>query len=203
MPPFAVLISKISAGELGVQADILEERLTRIFQLAHHWHAVLLLDEAELYLEQRVRQDIARNSLVAVFIRNLEYCKGVLFLTSNRLSEFDEAVCSRVHLFMKYNNLEDWARRDVWTTFINRANTVGGPPSLSAAEMDRLVAFVSNGRQVRLTCIAAFNTKASIADQKLCSTRPYSRDRRRGSIGHISHQNSCQGQRILHSRSES
>jgi hypothetical protein len=71
MSPFAVLISKISAGELGIQADVLEERLSRIFQLAHHWNAVLLLDEADVYLEQRVRQDIARNGLVAVFIRSL------------------------------------------------------------------------------------------------------------------------------------
>lgn len=173
-----MLTLKISAGELGVQADILEERLSRIFQLAYHWNAVLLLDEAEVYLKQRVRQDIARNSLVAVFIRSLEYYKGVLFLTSNRLSEFDEAVCSRVHLFMKYNNLEDWARRDVWTTFLNRANTNGGPPSISATEMDCLVAFVSNGRQVRLMYIAAcFSTNTTTADQKLRPTRSYSRER--------------------------
>lgn len=153
---FAVLISKISAGELGIQADVLEERLSRIFQLAHHWNAVLLLDEADVYLEQRVRQDIARNGLVAVFIRSLEYCKGVFFLTSNRLNEFDQAVCSRVHLFMKYNNLEEWARRDVWNTFLNRANTIGGPASVSTAELDRLVAFASNGRQVRVEYVTSF-----------------------------------------------
>ena len=156
MSPFAVLISKISAGELGIQADVLEERLSRIFQLAHHWNAVLLLDEADVYLEQRVRQDIARNGLVAVFIRSLEYCKGVFFLTSNRLNEFDQAVCSRVHLFMKYNNLEEWARRDVWKTFLNRANTIGGPASVSTAELDRLVAFASNGRQVRVEYVTSF-----------------------------------------------
>ena len=97
----------------------------------------------------------ARDILVTVFIQNLEYYKAVLFFTSNRLSEFDKAVCGRVHLFMKYNNPEDWARRDVCTTFLNRANTNRGPPSTSAAEMDRLVAFVSNVRQVCPMYIAA------------------------------------------------
>lgn len=144
-----MLIFKISAGELGIQAGQLEERLSHIFQLAHHWNAVLLLDEADVYLEQRVRQDLVRNGLVAVFLRTLEYCKGIFFLTSNRLSEFDQAVCSRIHLFMKYNELEEWARKSIWKTFLKRAKTAGGPAKISATELDRLVTVTSNGRQVR------------------------------------------------------
>jgi hypothetical protein len=53
-----VPISKISAGQLDIQAEALEDRLSLIFPLAHHWNAVLLLDEAEVYLEQQVRQDV-------------------------------------------------------------------------------------------------------------------------------------------------
>jgi hypothetical protein len=87
---------------------------------------------------------------------------------------------------MKYNNLEDWARRDVWTTFLNLANTNGGTPSISTAEMDHLVAFVSKGRQVRLMyIIACFSIDTCTADQKLRSTRPYSRERRPGSLGYF------------------
>ena len=158
---------------------MLEERLSRIFQLAHHWNAVLLLDEADVYLEQRVRQDIMRNGLVAVFLRSLEYCKGIFFLTSNRLAEFDPAICSRIHLFMKYNNLEEWARRDVWKSLLNRAKTINGPACVSPKELDCLVAIASNGRQVRLNSVAFFLVaEISIADQKLCRTRPRSRDSR-------------------------
>lgn len=37
-----------------------------------------------------------RNSLVATFLRLLEYHSGVLFLTTNRVKAFDEAFLSRV-----------------------------------------------------------------------------------------------------------
>src|SRR5271155_3990447 len=127
MLPMTILIPKISSGELGVDADRLEDRLSKIFQLAHHWNAVLLLDEADIYLENRVRQDLVRNGLVGIFLRTLEYCKGILFLTSNRSNDIDAAICSRVHLFMKYHNLEDWARREVLGKFLGSADTVGGP----------------------------------------------------------------------------
>jgi hypothetical protein len=169
-------LRKISSGELGVEADRLEDRLSNIFQLAHHWNAVLLLDEADVYLETRIRQDLVRNGLVAVFLRTLEYCKGVLFLTSNRSGEIDAAVCSRVHVLMKYNNLEDWARRKVWESFLRRANTVSGPASISTKEFDSLVAVTSTGRQVRLKPFISKRSSLtnSITDQKprQLSSRP-------------------------------
>jgi hypothetical protein len=45
-----VPISKISAGQLDIQAEALEDRLFRIFPLAHHWNTVLLFDEAGVVL---------------------------------------------------------------------------------------------------------------------------------------------------------
>ena len=143
-----VLTHKISAGELGVQPDVLEERLSRIFRLAHKWRAVLLLDEADVYLERRVTQDVLRNSLVSVFLRSLEHYKGIFFLTTNRVGDFDEAVCSRIHLFLKYHNLEEWAKRKVWKTFLQGATTVAGPATVSPSELSILITVASNGRQV-------------------------------------------------------
>jgi hypothetical protein len=55
---------------------------------------VLLLDEADVYLERRAAQDVLRNSLVSVFLRSLEYYKGIFFLTTNRVRDFDEAAGS-------------------------------------------------------------------------------------------------------------
>lgn len=51
---------------------------------AHGWGAVLLLDEADVYLERRSINDLMRNSLVSIFLRLLEYFQGILFLTTNR-----------------------------------------------------------------------------------------------------------------------
>ena len=45
---------------------------------------MLLLDEADVYLERRSINDLMRNSLVSIFLRLLEYFQGILFLTTNR-----------------------------------------------------------------------------------------------------------------------
>jgi hypothetical protein len=68
---------------------------------------VLLLDEADVYLERRATQDVLYNALVSMFLRSLEYYNRIFFLTTNQVCNFDEAVCSRIHLFLKYNKLEE------------------------------------------------------------------------------------------------
>ena len=63
----------LSAGELGITPTSLENTLVRAFELAQMWDAVLLLDEAEVFLTQRNSSDIGRNALVSIFLRRLEY----------------------------------------------------------------------------------------------------------------------------------
>ncbi|KAK7424194.1 hypothetical protein QQZ08_008682 [Neonectria magnoliae] len=45
----------------------------------------MLIDEADIYMEHRQVQDIERNNIVAGFLRALEYYKGILSLTTNRV----------------------------------------------------------------------------------------------------------------------
>lgn len=47
-------------------------------------YIVVLLDESEVFLEERTQADLERNALVSVFLRALEYYDGILILTSNR-----------------------------------------------------------------------------------------------------------------------
>jgi hypothetical protein len=75
----------VSAGELGTDPRTLEQELQKILDVAHAWGAVLLLDEADVFLEKRTIQDIHRNALVSIFLRLLEYFQGILFLTTNRV----------------------------------------------------------------------------------------------------------------------
>jgi SpoVK/Ycf46/Vps4 family AAA+-type ATPase len=90
-----VPLYSVGAGELGVNADILEKRLRDILDTASQWGAILLIDEADVFLEQRSMHDVARNGLVSVFLRLLEYHQGILFLTTNRLKTIDSAFLSR------------------------------------------------------------------------------------------------------------
>lgn len=59
----------VSSGELGTYPTDLEENLSQILDVATVWKAVLLLDEADVFLERRSLHDLQRNSLVSIFLR--------------------------------------------------------------------------------------------------------------------------------------
>lgn len=95
----------ITSGDIGFSPDDIENRLQENFNLAHKWGCVLLLDEADVFLAKRNKEDIKRNGLVSVFLRVLEYYSGILILTTNRVGAFDEAFHSRIHLSLFYPSL--------------------------------------------------------------------------------------------------
>lgn len=152
----------VSAGELGTNSRSLEQDLNRIMDITHSWGAILLLDEADVFLEARQPHDIHRNSLVSVFLRLTEYYQGILFLTTNRVESFDEAFQSRIHMGIQYENLTVKARKKIWMHHIgkveqmsreaNQASKKSGKPGLpqpfSEADYDELSKKVMNGRQV-------------------------------------------------------
>lgn len=86
---------------------------------------VVLLDEADVFLEERDIRDLNRNALVSVFLRILEYYQGILILTSNRVGTFDEAFKSRIQLALHYENLTKAHRQKVWRNFLIRVRGLG------------------------------------------------------------------------------
>jgi hypothetical protein len=44
--------------------------------MATDWNAVILLDEADVFMAERSPADIARNELVSIFLRELEYFRA-------------------------------------------------------------------------------------------------------------------------------
>lgn len=66
-----------------------------ILELATHWRAVLLLDEADVFLAKRSMTDLKRNVVVAVLLRELEYYQGILILTTNEAQIIDAAFQSK------------------------------------------------------------------------------------------------------------
>ena len=77
----------------------------------------MLIDEADIYMEERQTQDLNRKHLVAGFLRALEYFKGILFLTTNRVGTFDEAFISRIHVPIYYAEFQDEQRIKIWGRF--------------------------------------------------------------------------------------
>lgn len=145
----------VSSGELGTNPTELEENLSRILDVATVWKAVLLLDEADVFLEKRSLHDLKRNSLVSIFLRLLEYYQGILFLTSNRVTSFDEAFQSRIHVALKYNKLDEGARTKVWRNFMKFDDGKEGKVLLGIVAEREL-----NGRQIK-NCV---RTARSLAE---------------------------------------
>ena len=141
----------MSAGELGLTADQVEDSLQRVLEISTKWGAVLLLDECDVFLEQRTVADIERNKLVSVFLRLLEYFKGVLFLTTNRISTFDAAFQSRIHLMINYPTLDSKARMVIWHNFIRPEAASSSKYSSNICDEDfkSLAQMELNGREIK------------------------------------------------------
>lgn len=112
----------ISVGNLGTTAESVESALQDILELASKWNAVLLLDEADIFLEQRTKHDLHRNAVVSVFLRLLEYYQGVLCLTTNRSEEIDVAFHSRIHISLPFPDLTETNREQIWRHFAKITN---------------------------------------------------------------------------------
>ncbi|KAA8646912.1 ATP-binding protein [Aspergillus tanneri] len=141
----------VSAGELGTDSRTLEGELNKILDIAHSWGAVLLLDEADIFLEKRTIQDIHRNALVSIFLRLLEYFQGILFLTTNRVETFDDAFQSRIHVALRYGDLPTKAKRSVWMMFLERVQAMEGVKTaqFTDKDYDALARHNLNGRQIK------------------------------------------------------
>lgn len=58
----------LSAGELGQEAQKVEEKLKHVVELTEKWRAVLLLDECDVFLEKRTHNNLNHNEAVAIFL---------------------------------------------------------------------------------------------------------------------------------------
>eukprot|EP01088_Endostelium_zonatum_P016653 TRINITY_DN458_c0_g1_i1.p1 TRINITY_DN458_c0_g1~~TRINITY_DN458_c0_g1_i1.p1 ORF type:complete len:673 (-),score=224.38 TRINITY_DN458_c0_g1_i1:70-2088(-) len=144
----------VSVGELGTDTVELEKRLREILEVSSSWNAVILLDEADIFLEKRSEDDITRNAMVGIFLRLLEYHQGVLFLTTNRVKCFDRAFHSRISVAIKYENLTVESRKAIWDNILGAAGVKG-------MNTDDLAKYDLNGRQIRtMTRLALSLAKA-------------------------------------------
>jgi ATPases of the AAA+ class len=142
---------RVTCGDVGIKPEEVEKYLESVLHLGKIWNCVVLLDEADVFLEQRGLEDLNRNALVSAFLRVVEYFEGILILTTNRVGTFDEAFKSRIQLALHYPPLGEEQRRSIWQTFIKRLdgfdeeavdeNLMG---SLDVLQKEKL-----NGRQIR------------------------------------------------------
>ncbi|KAI0428596.1 hypothetical protein F5Y09DRAFT_332445 [Xylaria sp. FL1042] len=141
----------VTCGDIGTSPEAVEKYVNSVLHLGKKWNCILLLDEADVFLEERSLQDLERNSLVSVFLRTLEYYDGVLILTSNRVGTFDEAFKSRIQLALHYPPLDVPSRRKIWRNLLDIINADNENIDVDdiIAHMDKLSSYEMNGRQIR------------------------------------------------------
>ncbi|KAJ5691559.1 P-loop containing nucleoside triphosphate hydrolase protein, partial [Penicillium malachiteum] len=140
-----VPLYSLSAGDLGTTAKKLESSLRNILKMVPRWGAIIVLDEADVFMEARNTIDLARNELVTIFLRLLEYYEGILFLTTNREACIDPAFESRIHLSIRYPELTTASRCQIWRQFTNDK----GDQRLSEDELESVSVLDLNGRQIK------------------------------------------------------
>jgi SpoVK/Ycf46/Vps4 family AAA+-type ATPase len=104
---------RVHSGQLGLSVAAMESALKEALTRAQRWGAVMLIDEADVYIRQR-SDDMTANAVVGVFLRVLEYFDGLLFLTTNRIDDIDEAIVSRCIALIRYHAPDQAARERIW-----------------------------------------------------------------------------------------
>lgn len=110
---------RVHSGQLGLNVSAMETALKDVLTRAQRWGAVMLIDEADVYIRRR-DDDMTTNAVVGVFLRVLEYFNGLLFMTTNRVDDIDEAIVSRCIAMIKFNPPDAQARYRIWNVMIEQ-----------------------------------------------------------------------------------
>ena len=134
----------ISVCDLGTNPETMETVMERIIEYVRRWKAIILIDEVDIFVEEREYSNVVRNALVSTFLKFLEYNDGIMFLTTNRLNHIDAAIKSRINLFICYEKFEMDRRVSVWNALLDK---------WKIALLDSTVKYLSredlNGREIR------------------------------------------------------
>ncbi|TGD73518.1 AAA family ATPase [Mangrovimicrobium sediminis] len=112
---------RVHSGQLGLNVAEMEKALKETLTRAQRWGAVMLIDEADVYIKRR-DDNLAANAVVGVFLRVLEYFNGLLFLTTNRTDDIDEAIVSRCIAVIRYSPPDRADRLRIWQVMTEQFN---------------------------------------------------------------------------------
>ena len=138
----------MQAAQLGIKPDTIEENLERVLTRGSRWNAVVLLDEADVYINER-GHDLQQNAIVAAFLRILEHHTATIFMTTNHIQAVDDAVASRCLARIDYAMPSASDQRKIWG-IMNHLNNLG----LTDSQLDHVVAHHDDlsGRDIKQIC---------------------------------------------------
>lgn len=148
----------VHSGQLGTNPDTIEERLDIILRRAERLGVVLLLDEADVYIRER-DNSMSHNAIVAAFLRKLEYFNGLLFMTTNRYDDVDDAIISRCIAILRYLKPDRELREKLWKTLSKqfkvrltptlREHLIDQYPDVSGRDIKNLLDLAAKSKRVK------------------------------------------------------
>ncbi len=111
----------VHSGQLGISGTEVEKQLKISFERAERWGAVLLIDESDVYIKSRT-DDTNHNAIVASFLRTMEYYNGLMFMTTNRSNDIDDAILSRCMAVLTYKKPKDDVKAKMWSIYLEQFN---------------------------------------------------------------------------------
>lgn len=157
---------KVQSSQLGTDPKTVEEQLKVVLQRSERWGAILLIDESDVYIHER-GSDIDQNAIVGVFLRVLEYYRGVLFMTTNRGVLVDDAIISRLTARFRYIEPNKAEQTQLWRILADQNNI-----KLSDTEIAKIVKETPNlsGRDIKNMLKLAFVAELKTGGQITAKT---------------------------------
>lgn len=112
---------EVQSGQIGTDPDSIENNLIEILQRSTRLNMPLLINEADVFIQARGR-DMLQNAVVSVFLRLLEYHNGLVFLTTNRSDDIDDAILSRCIAEIQYDVPRPPERLRLWRVMLKEFN---------------------------------------------------------------------------------
>ena len=103
----------VHAGVLGTTASTITKNLREVLQRAQRWNCILLIDEADVFVAER-GTNVEQNAIVAEFLRTLESFRSLMFMTTNRPDDIDDAIVSRCAAVIAYSLPDADLRARIW-----------------------------------------------------------------------------------------
>lgn len=124
---------EVQSGQIGTAPEEIEENMNVILNRSIRLRMPLLINEADVFIQARGR-DLIQNAVVSVFLRLLEYHNGLVFLTTNRSDDIDDAILSRCIAEIQYGVPAPSERLKLWQVMLSEFNV-----ELSKSEVRKAV----------------------------------------------------------------
>lgn len=139
---------RISLSNIGSDPVIAQEYLRTVAAMCNAWDCVVLLDGADIFLEQRRRDSLGQNVMAVAIMEALEAFTCMKIFTTDRVGTFDENFRSRCLLAVHLERPRRAQRKIIWQNFLVRLAWDKQVDDL-IDQLEQFAEWELNGRQIR------------------------------------------------------